>query len=256
MYAFEASQSVARTGTGSRREGEKFELLVATFWDALGDHLKAMGASSEIVTGPHRRGRRLGPFWTKLSVQGRSMYVPTLSSGLSTSAPTPAGWLDLDFAVRDLVNGYPGLSHAVSRYAPETGPYSGSGYEEQFAGLKTQFDDTIVLEEDGILQEKLLLEYKTAKSSKKVSLDGNAHERLSFQVLQYLEVATRFPACSLCVIANGAFAVYRNKYHVNFRIQADRLKAFRWFDMQHLCTMEEYGQLANRLTTWLFAPDQ
>ena len=184
------------------------------------------------------------------------MYVPTHSNVDGPSPQAPDGWLDLSFPVRDLVGCYPGIPVAVSKYAPQTGPYSGDRYVEQFARRKTQFDGTIVLEQDGVLYEKILLEYKTAKSSKKVSLDGNAHERLSFQVLQYLEIATRFPACSLRVIANGAFALYRNKYHVSFRIQADRLKAFRWFDMQHLCTIEEYARLTDRLTTWLLGNDK
>ena len=253
MYAFEATQSVPRTGTGSRREGEKFEHLVATFWEALGDHLKDDGAESEVVSGPHKRSGKLGNSWTRLSVANRSIYIPTSAASSEPPINPPLGWLDLAFNVYDLVGSYPGITHAIGKYAPQTGRYSAHGYVEQFNGLKTQFDDTIVLEKAGVLHEKLLIEYKTAKSSRKTSLDGNAHERLSFQVMQYLEIATRFPSCSLHVIANGAFARYRNKYHVNFKIQADRLRAFRWFDMNHLCTLEEYAQLSHRLTTWLFS---
>ena len=33
MEAFEASGSVANTGTGARREGEDFEKLIASLWD-------------------------------------------------------------------------------------------------------------------------------------------------------------------------------------------------------------------------------
>lgn len=253
MYAFEAAPSIPNTGTGSRREGENFEYLVATFWDALSAYLLRMGAVGEAVSGPHRRGK-LGNSWTRLSVGPRAIYVPTTTSIPGPTVPSPPGWLDLAFPVHDLVSAYPGIQHAVTSYAPQTGKYSGHNYVSQFRGLKTQFDDTIVLEEKRVLHDKLLIEYKTAKSSKKVSLDGNAHERLSFQVLQYLEIATRFPSRSLTVIANGAFAKYRNKYHVNFKIQADRLKAFRWFDMHHLCTVDEYACLSTRLTDWLLCP--
>ena len=62
MYAFEATQSVPRTGTGSRREGEKFEHLVATFWEALGDYLKDDGAESEVVSGLHKRSGKTWRF--------------------------------------------------------------------------------------------------------------------------------------------------------------------------------------------------
>ena len=105
-----------------------------------------------------------------------------------------------------------------------------------YAGLSTGFDDTIVLEQDGVLFEKILLEYKTAKPKhgKKVTprVDANAHERLTFQTMQYLEAATRYPACSLMVIANGAFSRYRNKYHVQFHVPsrpaAGRSSGSRW----------------------------
>lgn len=38
MYDFEAPPSRRNTGTGSRREGEKFEELVGDLWDALADY--------------------------------------------------------------------------------------------------------------------------------------------------------------------------------------------------------------------------
>ena len=103
--------------------------------------------------------------------------------------------------------------------------------------------------------DKMLIEYKTAKSSLGRAIDGNAHERLSFQIMQYLEVATTYTSCSLTVLTNGAFSRYRNKYHVNFHIQADRLSALPWFSMDHLCTREEFSGLARRLASWLFEND-
>lgn len=120
-----------------------------------------------------------------------------------------------------------------------------------YAGKTTSFDDSILLVEGGVLREKMLLEYKTAKSSEDTAIDGNVHERLSFQVMQYLEAATRYTKCSLVVIANGAFACYPNKYHVNFNIQADRLANFAWFSMQYLCTKETYLRFADGLLEWL-----
>jgi len=151
-----------------------------------------------------------------------------------------------------LVESFPSEAEAIRRYAPTTGPYAARAYPTIYSGLTTKFDDTVVLVEGGVLREKILLEYKTAKSSKRRQIDGNAHERLSFQIMQYLEVATRYTKCSLMVIANGAFVRYRNKYHVNFHVQADRLKNFSWFSMEHACTAVEYTGFLKALLSWLF----
>jgi hypothetical protein len=120
-----------------------------------------------------------------------------------------------------------------------------------FAGMTTRFDDTIVLEEADVLAEKILLEHTTAKSSESVQTDVNARERLTFQVMQYLEVATREPDCSLTVIADGAFAARRNTYHVSLRSQVARLAAFTWFEMEHCCECSEYLAFVHRLVAWL-----
>lgn len=96
-----------------------------------------------------------------------------------------------------------------------------------------------------------MLEYKTAKSSAGRQIDGNA-VRPSFQIMQYLEVATRYTKCGLMVMANGAFVRYRNKYHVNFHVQADRLENFAWFSMEHACTTTEYTRFLSGLLSRQF----
>jgi len=129
-----------------------------------------------------------------------------------------------------------------------------------YEGMRTDFDDTIILEESGTLIEKFLIEYKTAKTSnrklaktsKQPKIDGNVHERLTFQMMQYLEAATRYTKCSFAVITNGAFIRYRNKYHVNFHIQADRLSCFRWFSMRYMSSAQKYLDFAQSLMIWLF----
>ncbi|MGQ0553251.1 MAG: hypothetical protein ACT4PU_08520 [Planctomycetota bacterium] len=250
LESFEASESVANTGTGSRREGSGFERLVGEFWAAVVRHAIDHGAASSAVT------RIGGRSWTRLSVRERSLYLPTQpikpKAKPSESTDIPSRWLDVAFPVTELVAAFPSEMEAIKRYAPQTGPFSGSDYPSLYSGLTTRFDDTLVLEQGGILVEKVLLEYKTAKSSRRRHIDGNAHERLSFQIMQYLEVATRYPRCSLVVLANGAFVKYRNKYHVNFQVQADRLTCFSWFSMEYACTASQYTRLAGGLLTWLF----
>lgn len=53
------------------------------------------------------------------------------------------------------------------------------------------------------------------------------------------------------MICNPAFVKYRNKYHVNFHIQAERLGCFSWFSMRYLSTREEYRAFCRQLTAYL-----
>jgi hypothetical protein len=247
MEDFEASESVAKTGTGSRREGEGFERLAGELWESVRKHAATRGAACDFVAGVGNR--RLA----KLSVANRSLFLPVSPrTPVSDPGAQPSRWLEVVFPVSNLIANYPTEAEAVRRYAPESGPFAGPQYPGIFSGLTTKFDDTVVLEEAGVLREKLLLEYKTAKSSAGRQIDGNAHERLSFQIMQYLEVATRYTRCSFAVIANGAFIRYRNKYHVNFHVQADRLANFSWFSMEHACTVAEYSRFLSGLLSWLF----
>ena len=151
-----------------------------------------------------------------------------------------------------LGRGIPHGGRGDSQVCPADRPYAGPAYPALYNGLTTKFDDTVVLVDGHVLREKILLEYKTAKSSDSQHVDGNAHERLSFQIMQYLEVATRYTKCSLMVMANGAFIRYRNKYHVNFHVQVDRLNNFAWFSMEHACTVVEYSRFVTGLLSWLF----
>lgn len=247
MEAFEASGSVANTGTGARREGEDFERLIANLWLSFRRLAEELGAQVEVVAGVGTRR------YAKLAIGKRIVFIPTLAShGVSDPSAAQSRWLEVVFDVSDLVAAFPTEAQAVSKYAPETGPFAGETYPTIYNGLTTKFDDTVVLVDDGVLREKILLEYKTAKSTAKRHIDGNAHERLSFQIMQYLEVATRYTKCSLMVMANGAFIRYRNKYHVNFHVQADRLANFAWFTMEHACTTTEYTQFLVGLLSWLF----
>lgn len=148
------------------------------------------------------------------------------------------------------------MSDAIARYAPPHGPFADDRYPRMYEGLSTSFDGTMLLEDGGVLKHKVLLEYKTGKSSAGRHIDGNAHERLSFQVMQYLEAATRYTRCSLVILANGAFASYRNKYHVSFHMQADRLANFAWFNMRYLCTAPEYLAYLQDMADCLLSPEE
>jgi len=245
MEQFEAGASRANTGTGARDEGAKFEVLVGTLWKEMAEFCRLSGARSSTIHGVGTR------WFHELIVEDRALFLPFERIQGTKNQPSTR-WLETDFGVTDLVNAYPGVDQATGRYAPPTGPYAGEDYPGMFHGLSTCFDDTIVLVEAGVLKEKILLEYKTGKSSNGRQVDANVHERLSFQMMQYLEAATRYTRCSLVVLTNGAFARYRNKYHVNFHVQADRLANFSWFSMEYACAELEYLSFLTGLANWLF----
>ncbi len=254
MEAFEASESVANTGTGSRLEGGEFEVLVQRMWNLFSEVCVVGGATRSQEQGARFRKklvwhRHIGH---RLVVGDRSLVIPFQDVRDATAGGTDPRWMETEYAVQDLVEQFPGTANAVRDYAPAAGPFAGDRYPEMYAGMSTGFDDTVVLVEAGVLREKILLEYKTAKSSRGGQIDGNAHERLSFQMMQYLEAATRYTKCSFVVLANGAFVRYKNKYHVNFHVQADRLNNFAWFSMEHACTATEYTRFLSGLLSWLF----
>lgn len=245
IYEYEASESVPNTGTGSRREGEQFELLMTKFWNELASTISASCDEVSIVNTGVRR-------WWKLSRQGRTLYLPCNGpQAIEDNHEVGLRWLEVVFRVSEAIDTYPGRGEAIKRFAPELGPYAHDEYPAIYEGLSTKFDDTLLLVEDGVLHRKILLEYKTAKSSKGRQIDGNAHERLSFQIMQYLEVALNYTRCSFLVMSNGAFVKYRNKYHVNFHVQAQRLRNFAWFDMDHVSTPAGYRRIADQLLRWI-----
>ncbi len=257
LEEFEASESVANTGTGARPEGHAFETIVGDFWAEVAALIQRQGATPreqfQLVGAGAGRNRRTGVH-RRYDYAPRSIYLPQGAfdpAGSRSNDQRTCEWLRLSFDVEATAVAFPGRAMVREHYAPDGGPYAGDRYWEMFRGMTTNFDDTVVLEESGVLVEKLLFEYKTAKSSRGTAIDGNAHERLSFQILQYLEVATQFPSCRLEVVANGAFRNYRNKYHLGFNQQADRLSSFRWFDMSYRCEAKQYESLAIGLVDWL-----
>ena len=244
MEAFEAAESVENTGAGARREGSNFEGLVEQLWGAFHDYAVVSGAESYGVTFGGRS-------YTELVVDSRSVVIPGMH-GRPQLFRRYERWLEVSFRMDDLVGRVSKEIDVVRKCAPRSGRFSGDSYPDMYRGLTTRFDGTVVLVDSGELHEKILLEYKTAKSSRGRQIDGNAHERLSFQMMQYLEVAKWYDACSLAVMANGAFVHYRNKYHVSFHLHAERLRQFPWFLMEYACTADQYLRFLGSIHAFLF----
>lgn len=167
----------------------------------------------------------------------------------------PPAWLERKFLVADLVKAQ--LGPGPYPFAPPTEQdskrFHGDSYPEMFAKRTTNLDFSGALVAEGVLKEKLLFEYKYAKSTNDDSIDGNAHERLGFQVLQYVEIALRYPSCSLNVIAAQAFSEHRNKYHPAFNQQAIRLnEMFRQVQLRFAACRSEYIALFDCFAYFLF----
>jgi len=108
-------------------------------------------------------------------------------------------------------------------------------YKRLYHGTNMKFDGILMFVEgidssDHIGVDKIrsiaILEIKSAKSSNGRSIDGNAHERFSFQMLQYLILSEyvnknpHLPNVSLLLMTNSSFLRYNNKYHAAFGIHS------------------------------------
>lgn len=254
LVGFEADATIPKIGAGTRTEGHKFETSLIPFWKMLAEELAGTARPIEYVQlGSHT--------WGRVRVETRSVFLPAPypvhAQAIDVKRHTQMGsvekGLQTKFKVSELVNAYPGENTVVRRYAPTSGPFAGDAYPQIYAEMGTEYDGTILLmENDDVLVEKILLEYKTAKSSKGLRLDGNAHERLTFQMMQYLQVAHLYSRCSLAVFATDSFVRYKNKYHVNFCIQKDILaELYDGFHIDYLATVRDYLSFVENIRTWL-----
>ncbi len=130
MEAFEASESVANTGTGARREGEDFERLTARLWLSFRRVAEVGGAQVSVVAGvgTHR--------YAKLSIGTRSKFVLiSASDGVTNSNAEQSRWLEAVFDVNDPAVAFPTESEAVRKYAPESGPLTGAQFPTIYGRL-------------------------------------------------------------------------------------------------------------------------
>lgn len=249
IATYSGGPTVAGVPAGARAEGGEFEAAVKRAWTTFASEVSRT-VGTVLIVNPQRHGQRRavkiesrrGPwavYWDY------SSDIAELADGEVTEDVPPA-WLERKFLVADLLEAQ--LGPGPYRFAPlterDSALYHGDAYPALFAGRTTNFDFSGALVAEGALKEKLLFEYKYAKSSNDDSIDGNAHERLGFQVLQYVEIALRYPSCSLNVIAAQAFSEYRNKYHPAFNQQALRLnETFQQVQLRFAACRSDYISL-------------
>jgi len=245
---FEADATKSNIGAGKRNDGKKFEDLISELWSLVKCFCEQQGAESLIT----RNGCKNH---VKLTVGKRSLYIPIYGKH-AYNVKEINKTLDISFLVEDIINSLKTEKSIIEDYAPKEGCYAGTAYPKMYKGIHTKFDDTLVLEENNEFQKKILLEYKTAKSSKGKRMDGNAHERLTHQMIQYAKIvkADYYSKCYLVVITNGAYQRYRNKYHVSFNMDAELLEqAIPGFSCKFLYAYSEYTKFLVSLLMWLFA---
>jgi hypothetical protein len=246
IAAYSGGPTLAGVPAGGRAEGGEFEAAVRDAWTTFAREVRRTVGTIWVVN-PQRSGQRRA---VKIESQSGpwaiywdySSDIAALAEGEVTEDVPPA-WLERRFLVADLLEAQ--LGAGPYPFAPPTeqdsARFHGEAYPALFAGRTTNFDFSGALVDSGVLKEKLLFEYKYAKSSNNDSIDGNAHERLAFQILQYVEIALRYPSCSLNVIAAQAFSEYRNKYHPAFNQQAIRLNdTFRQVQFRFAACRSDY----------------
>jgi hypothetical protein len=256
IATYSGGPSLAGVPAGGRPEGAEFERAVATAWITFVQQMKSV--ATIYAVGSRRQGQpsaikiqsHAGPWAIYLN---RSDELAALADE-TTEENVPPEWLRLKFDVSELLLAHlgPGPYPFAPRDQRDSRNYHGENYPALFAGRTTNFDFGGALAERGQLKEKLLFEYKYAKSTGGSGIDGNAHERLSFQILQYVEIALQYPACSLNVIAAQAFSEYKNKYHPSFNQQATRLNSvFQQVHFRYAACRSEYVALFTAFAQYL-----
>ncbi|MCS6922858.1 MAG: hypothetical protein NZM10_00615 [Fimbriimonadales bacterium] len=266
---YEGEPTRAGEPAGSSERGREFEVIVASgFSKALnrianrnGFTIAAGSVQRNSVVKIHYKRKALLACFTgnstgRMLTQGIQTEVPFFASIDTTRL---AEWLRTDYPVQIWTDSrLPQLKE--KGWVPEHDTriaYSGDRYRELYSGLTTKFDATVIFlvdrEGEGyVLVKKCLVECKSAKSSKGSRVDGNAHERFSFQNLEYLEIATLYPKCELLLLTNDAYVRYQNKYHSGFGVHALRLSnAFCWYHFNMVTTAEQYLQLFRSWEEWL-----
>lgn len=260
IASFEDAPSEVGRPTGSAEGGSSFEGLIANgITDVIHFLLELQGASAHsvevVVDGLSSRKLKTNDGIIALSKDHRKIVfrLPGIKLKKTDNSPfvVKEQWLRRTYKVEEWYNQK--ISEFESKgWIPREGKFAGRSYPDIHKGLSIEFDGTILFIESGELRCKVLLECKSAKSSNKNQIDGNAHERFAYQNLEYLELAALYPRTQLLLLTNDAFVRYRNKYHTGFGVHGIRLaNAFAWYDFDMVSTTSQYIRLFERWHEWL-----
>lgn len=260
IASFEDAPSEVGRPTGSAEGGSSFEGLVANgITDVINFLLEIQGSSAHSVevaiNNLSSRKLRTNDGIIALSKDHRKMIFRLPGIKLEKTHDSPVEvkeqWLRRTYKVEEWYDQK--ISEFESKgWIPKEGKFADRSYPDIHKGLSIEFDGTILFIERDELRCKVLLECKSAKSSNKIQIDGNAHERFAYQNLEYLELAALYPRTQLLLLTNDAFVRYRNKYHTGFGVHGIRLaNAFAWYDFDMVSTTSQYVRLFRRWHAWL-----
>jgi len=261
IAGFEDEETQKGRPTGQATGGRSFEAILASnlssFITQIADEL---GVQPLLIRGETDDGKILkDEIYVSLNNNNRSIIwnFPKLkvhNLARSNSTTVRYSWLARKYDVSLWYN--PALGALTQRgWVPipqDVTEFCAEKYPKIYEGAQIAFDGTIALVESNELRRKVFIEVKSAKSSNGKRVDGNAHERFSYQNLEYLELATFYPATQLLLLTNAAFVKYRNKYHTGFGVHAVRLSnAFGFYSFDMVSTKSQYVRLLNSWKSWL-----
>lgn len=227
IATFEAPESQAGVPAGARRDYIRFQALISTFLSELAERLAAEYGGGIFAAG----GKK---FWRKIGHRSRFCYVPCGAPDFGVGIARTPKWLSRQLSWPNIAT--PGIHN--------------QGKKAIFS-----FWNVVGFGDASRPGHCTFIESVTGKSSDGEKLDGNAHERLSYKILQYIEMmqsAEGGNACELFVFGNGAFSQYRNRFYPSTQRHLKRMAAvFEGFRAELAVGVDEYMALTNRILDWL-----
>lgn len=261
IAGFEDEVSQEGRPTGQATGGRSFEGILATGISTFITQIaEQLGVYPYLIRGQSEDGKILkGELYVGLRNKSRLIIwnFPNLTVSKLNTASSEAvrhSWLARVYKVSLWCDSKMG-SFVERGWIPTLSdgtPYHGAQYSNIYKGLEVKFDGAIAFVESNELKLKIFIEAKSAKSSNGNRIDGNAHERFSYQNLEYLELAVLYPSTQLLLLTNDAFVKYKNKYHTGFGVHAVRLSnAFGFYNFDMVSTKSQYVRLFNSWKSWI-----
>lgn len=227
LYDFEAPEVQPGVPAGSRTDYVRFHIFAREFLSELADRLAGEYGGAIFV----RRGKK---HWRKIVHGKRACYIPCAAPPFNAICASVPKWLSAGFS-------------ASGPVAPGEGEIAGK--------INFSFKEVIGLVDEGCPPCRIVIDYVTGKSSKGEKMDGNAHERLSYKILQYVEMLhldALEMQCRLFIFGNGAFVKYSNKFYPSTLMHLERLGALvKRFEAGMAVDVDGYLRLALEIADWL-----
>lgn len=170
LDAIVSGPSIEGRPAGSSDAGSKFEQAIGLLWQ---DFARVHRPTLQLVrvNAPNTHGRTITAYCLRNPINKAEMFFPPVSavldSDVTEEGTLPESWLRRKFLVSELIEGHLGQGpYSFAPPTPRDSPnYYGPHYPELYTGRTTNFDWSVALADNGMIVEKMLFEYKSAKSS-------------------------------------------------------------------------------------------